>query len=219
MCGRFSRQVDIPVISARWQAEPTDRTPLHLAPDSDIRPRTEIPVIALGADRRRKIIMARWGLVPPDAETEKPKFSAINARADKLNQAPIWRRPFNRGRTVLVPANGYFEWAQTGPDAKQQYLFRMADSRPFLLAGLWESWRPPAAAAVTPPLISCTLITVQANETGAKIHDRMPAIIDDSLAGLWLGDEPADEAAKMTLLKPYPAARMTIEPYWPQKSD
>src|SRR5438477_624149 len=60
-----------------------------------------------------------------------------------------------------------------------------------------------------PPLRSCTIITTDANTLVGDIHDRMPVIIGPEHWAAWLGEEPCDPAS---LLKPFPAERMTL---WP----
>ena len=46
----------------------------------------------------------------------------------------------------------------------------LASEEPFAFAGLWETWRNPNGE----PVGSCTIITTQANELVALIHDHMP---------------------------------------------
>jgi putative SOS response-associated peptidase YedK len=54
---------------------------------------------------------------------------------------------------------------------------------------------------------SCSLITTEANELMAPIHDRMPVILPASAYDRWLdADEPVGDL--QTLLKPYSADEM-----------
>jgi len=71
------------------------------------------------------------------------------------------------------------------------------------MAGLWEEWRG---------LKTCTVITTDANELLASIHDRMPVIVDSDDWPAWLGETMAEAADVKSLLRPFPAERMTI---WP----
>jgi putative SOS response-associated peptidase YedK len=57
---------------------------------------------------------------------------------------------------------------------------------------------------------SCTIITTEANTLVAPIHDRMPVIVGAEEWAKWLGEASLDDPA--TLLKPFPAERMTL---WP----
>jgi putative SOS response-associated peptidase YedK len=54
--------------------------------------------------------------------------------------------------------------------------------KPFALAGVWEWWRPPDSEGLA--IESCSLITTDANELRAEIHDRMPVILDERLRHL-----------------------------------
>ena len=42
------------------------------------------------------------------------------------------------------------------------------------MAGLWEHWQDPAGNE----LQSCSIIVTQANAAIARLHERMPAILD-----------------------------------------
>jgi putative SOS response-associated peptidase YedK len=71
--------------------------------------------------------------------------------------------------------------------------------QPFAFAGLWESWR---GAGDGPPLESCAILTTEANELTAKVHNRMPVILDPADHVEWL-------AGSQIPLVPFPANRMT----------
>jgi putative SOS response-associated peptidase YedK len=69
---------------------------------------------------------------------------------------------------------------------------------------LWEGWENPEDFK---EVQSCSLITTEANELMAPIHDRMPVILPASAYDRWLD---ADEAVSdlQALLKPYSADEM-----------
>jgi putative SOS response-associated peptidase YedK len=67
------------------------------------------------------------------------------------------------------------------------------------LAGLWNPWHGPAG-----DLLTCCILTTDANEMVRPIHDRMQVILPPADFAAWLApaSSPADLAA---LLRPYPA--------------
>jgi putative SOS response-associated peptidase YedK len=63
----------------------------------------------------------------------------------------------------------------------------MKDGAPFGIAGIWENWKEPASGEW---IRTFAIITTDANELVAEIHDRMPVILAPSDYARWLGEEP-----------------------------
>jgi putative SOS response-associated peptidase YedK len=82
------------------------------------------------------------------------------------------------------------------PGRKQPYAITLSAQPLFAFAGLWETWHP----AQGEPVQTFTIITTDANETVARIHDRMPVVIAPEAIDTWLSGEPAEASA---LLAPY----------------
>jgi putative SOS response-associated peptidase YedK len=57
----------------------------------------------------------------------------------------------------------------------------------FGIGGLWENWKDPTSGEW---IRTYAIITTNANEMVAEIHDRMPLIIAPADYGRWLNDEP-----------------------------
>ncbi len=81
---------------------------------------------------------------------------------------------------------------------------RLKSGKPFGFAGLWDVWHSPEGEQV----LSCTIITTEANALVGKIHDRMPVIIKPEAYSIWLDPEEQSPEKLNKLLKPYPAAQM-----------
>lgn len=62
------------------------------------------------------------------------------------------------------------------------------------------------------PLLTCTMITTDANSLMAQFHHRMPVILPREHHELWLSPEPLDPALLAPLLVPYPAEEMVAYP-------
>jgi putative SOS response-associated peptidase YedK len=92
-----------------------------------------------------------------------------------------------------------------GEKAKQPYAIAMKDGTPFGIAGLWENWKDPASGAW---IRTFAVITSDANDLVAEIHDRMPAILAPVDYTRWLSDEPNPHE----LMRPFPAGLMRM---WP----
>jgi putative SOS response-associated peptidase YedK len=67
-------------------------------------------------------------------------------------------------------------------------------------------WRDKASGEM---IESYTIITGQTNEVAAKIHNRMPVIVDPQDYDRWLA---AARRPPSDLLRPYPAAEMVAYP-------
>jgi putative SOS response-associated peptidase YedK len=151
-------------------------------------------------DGKRECVMLRWGLIPFCAKDAKIAYKTISARAETVATAPSYRAAW-KARRCLIPTSGFYEW-QKSAGGKQPYLIGFKDGRPFSFGGLWESWKDKASGET---IESYTIITGKPNAVAAKIHNRMPVIIDPPDFDRWLtaAEPPAD------LLKPYPATNMT----------
>jgi putative SOS response-associated peptidase YedK len=148
--------------------------------------------------------LIRWGLIPHYSKDGKVKL--INAQGETADTKAAFAESFEK-RRCLVPIDGFFEWKKIGK-RKQPYMIGMADRQPFTLAGLWRDWKDPKTGDW---VRTFTIITTEANELVAKIHDRMPVVIAPEDREQWVkGPNPKE------LLKPYPADLMTM---WPVSPD
>ena len=203
MCGRFtlfessevlSREFGVPVpfpIAPRYNIAPTQ-------PVAAVRNRTE--------GGGREFALLRWGLVPSGAKDPSIGARMINARAETAPGKPAFRDAFRR-RRCLVPASGFYEWQKQGR-LKQPYFICREDGNTIAIAGLWDRWD----GAEGDPIESCTLLTTEANELIAPLHERMPVILPPESYGLWLNPSEQDPAVLHPLLAPYPADKMAARP-------
>ncbi len=156
----------------------------------------------------RHLDALRWGLVPRWAKDASGAARMINARSESVAEKPAFRDAFHRRRAIAV-ADGFYEWQQSGPKGgKQPFAVAMKDGAPMPLAALWEGWRAPDGSI----LRSFTILTTTAVPELAPLHERMPVILPPESWDAWLGEAPADEAALLALLKPYPRIGLTV---WP----
>ena len=122
-----------------------------------------------------------------------------------MRDLPTFHDAYRR-RRCIVPVDGFFEWkAIKGRRTKQPYAIAMKDGAPFALAGIWENWKAPASGEW---IRTFAIITTDANELVATMHDRMPVILARDDHARWLGEEPDPR----DLMRAFPAGLMRM---WP----
>ena len=77
----------------------------------------------------------------------------------------------------------------------------------FAFAGVWDAWKD----AEGHWLQSFAIVTTVANELMARIHDRMPVILEPRDYDRWL-DRGIPEQQPVDLLRPYDAEEMEMHP-------
>jgi putative SOS response-associated peptidase YedK len=138
-----------------------------------------------------------WGLLPRDTRHPESAPRPTHARAETVATLPMFADAF-RCRRAIIPATEYFERNTKGAKGGQRFAISRLDGKPLALAGLWEGYRSPDGTVTR----SYCVITTEANELVATIHDRMPLVLEEEDFAVWLGEVPGDPAV---LLRP-PAA-------------
>jgi putative SOS response-associated peptidase YedK len=167
-----------------------------------IFPDSLAPVVRLGADGEREILMMRWGFPPPPALTKAPVTNVRNVAS------PYWRHWLASPQRCLVPATSFCEWENTAP-RKTPTWFALSPERPvFAFAGIWRSWTG-IRKGVEGEHLLFSFLTTQANATVGAIHPKaMPAILASPAdCDVWLS---APNAEALTLQRPLPANQIAI---------
>jgi putative SOS response-associated peptidase YedK len=208
MCGRFTFQ---PTEAFYTRFQLSNRLDA-LTARYNIAPGQMVPVVIANSPRR--IVLMRWGLIPHWAKDAKTAYKMINARVETLTQRSAFRGLLSHHR-ALVPACGYYEWQGEGRDKKPYYIHPQ-DDQYIAFAGLYDTWTTPDGE----DLYTFTIITTDADETMARLHNRMPVILAKELEGAWL--DPALTKAQDVLdvlsrstgleLEAYPVSRMVNKP-------
>ena len=195
MCGRYTLAAHADELVETFGVPPPE---FDFGPRYNIAPSQQAPVVA--EDRRgRRIGLLTWGLVPGWAD--EPGSGIINARAESVADKPSFRDAFER-RRCLVPADGFYEWRKEG-SAKIPYWIHPRGGGLLSFAGIWERWIRPGAE----PRHTFAILTTDASEDVAPIHDRMPVLILASDRDRWL-DRSADPRALLGLLRPAPSGSL-----------
>jgi putative SOS response-associated peptidase YedK len=177
MCGRFTFQ---PTEAFYTRFQISNRLD-SLTARFNIAPGQMVPVIIANSPRR--IVLMRWGLIPHWAKDAKTAYKMINARVETLTQRPAFRGLLSHNR-ALVPACGYYEWQGEGREKTPYYIHSRSESF-VAFAGLYDTWTTPDGDE----LYTFTIITTDADESMAKLHNRMPVILAKELEDAWIDPE------------------------------
>ncbi|AVP97985.1 hypothetical protein C7S18_12575 [Ahniella affigens] len=210
MCGRYFLNT-LPEQLAAYFDIKGHKYPIYQA-SYNIAPTQLAPVVRLDANGEFQIDLLRWGLIPGWAKDARIASQTINARAESVAEKPSFRQAY-RKRRCLVLLSGYFEWIGEAK-AKQPFAVVPKSGPLFVAAGLWEQWRDPTgrdseSATEPPPIETFTILTCQASDEIAPLHDRMPVLLGLNDWRFWL-EAPAQ--ALDPLLCPAPSGTAVYYP-------
>jgi putative SOS response-associated peptidase YedK len=209
MCGRFVSASSPDDIAAYFGAEAPET---DLAPSFNVAPTNDVYAVVEATDGTRRVEVFRWGLVPVWAKDIKLGQKMINARSETVATKGAFKSDFKKHRCI-VPMDGFYEWqARRGQKTKQPHFIHRLDGEPLAGAGVWSTWRDPAAGPDAPWLHSCAVLTTAANDTMSPIHDRMPVILPASAWKTWLDPLNQDLVELGGLLVPAPNELLTMHP-------
>ncbi|MET0896075.1 MAG: SOS response-associated peptidase [Acidimicrobiia bacterium] len=220
MCGRFVTASSPQLLVDRFGVD--DDQVGEREPDYNVTPRAIVPVVRERLPSRREGVEVdrtdttrvlsplRWGLVPSWADGPAIGDRTINARAETVATTNSYKSAF-RKRRCIVPADAFYEWLKidngTKKPTRQPWVVRRRDGEPLAFAGLWEIWRDEAIEDRDDPdawLRTFTIITTRANDLLARVHDRMPVVLDDANWDTWLDPAFDDVAALQGMLTTAP---------------
>ncbi len=191
MCGRYTIVAKAEEIEKRFQVE----VPEFYVPRYNAAPTQILPVITNQSPDGLSFF--RWGLIPSWASDPSIGNRMINARAETIHEKPSFKQALKK-RRCLVPADGFYEWKKTTAKSKIPHRITLLGDDLFSFAGLWEQYIDQDENQI----YTFTIITTNANETVAPLHDRMPVILDQKTEQMWL-DDRLEIHKHLDLLKPY----------------
>jgi putative SOS response-associated peptidase YedK len=191
MCGRFSL--------ATTKEKLHQQLPFVEAVDAlrvsyNIAPTQHAYVIT--NDQPERLQYFAWGLIPHWSNDGKNTGRLINARREGIESKPSFRIPV-RKRRCLVPADSFYEWKREGVK-KIPYRIFLKNEELMMFAGVWDVWYSGDYGLKT-----FSIITTDANEEVADIHNRMPVILTNtSTQKKWLEAEDLDEVLDLLQTPP-----------------
>ena len=163
------------------------------------------PIAIVRIDQgQRHFALVRWGFIPSWVKEVKPGKPLINARGETVAGKPSFRNAMKR-RRCLIPADGFYEWQGDVPGKKQPYFIHRPDGGLFAFAGLWEHWTGADGSEIETGVI----ITTVPNQAVARIHNRMPVVVEPGDYETWLTGDVQDAGA---LIRPAADDYFVLEP-------
>jgi putative SOS response-associated peptidase YedK len=204
----MTQQTNPSDVARIFDAELRDEEPFQ--PSFNVAPTDPVTVV-LQREDGRVVERHRWGLIPAWADSPAAGARMINARAETILASPAFRVAFRR-RRCIVPADGFYEWLRRGGNRQAFFLHAAGgtDAAQLLaMAGLWSLWKDPATGAW---LSSCAVVTTEASDQVASIHDRMPVMLARDAWLPWLDPDEKDLGYLRSLLVPAPNDALDVYP-------
>lgn len=201
MCGRFFLSRSAAEVARAFDLAEVP----SLAPRWNVAPTQPVAVVHAASDFARTLDVMQWGFVPYFAKGRREGTRPINARAETVATTPLFRDAFVRRRGV-VPADGFYEWQQRGKSSRPFAVTRR-DGELLAMAAVWDRYEDDAGA-----LLSCAIVTTEANDAIAAIHPRMPVLLDPASLARWLDPSVREPEALLSLLRPCPATWLASHP-------
>lgn len=190
MCGRVGYIIDAKTKAAlRSLGYDPKYPPDEVPPGFNVAPIEPVPIVHQGNGELTLSFM-RWWLHPHWSKDEpNQKYAMFNARAETVNSSRAFKGPMRHHRCIM-PVSYFIEWRKEA-GKKVPMCIKREDQAPLLLAAIYDLWQD--------SLLSCAVLTQQADPAFAAIHHRMPLILETGQAKQWLdvglGAEEALEGA------------------------
>lgn len=213
MCGRYVVSKSTADLMAAFDVRESYVEELN--PSYNVAPTDPVPLVldrssADGEPVTRKLVTARWGLVPSWAKDPKGGARLINARIETVTEKPSFRKAASKRRGLLI-GDGYYEWQKTPAGGKIPTYLHGAENQILAFAALFENWPDPALPDGHPDkwLRTASIITTEASDALGHIHDRTPLIVPPDLYTDWLDPHTTSEADVRALLDSMPEPHLT----------
>lgn len=132
----------------------------------------DLTAVVIIQKHKIKVTTMKWGF--PGFKGRK---NIINARAETLEQKPLFFRPFKFYRAVY-PTTGFFEWNQK----REKFWFNYsAQVQPLYIAGFYDFFKKQPHGVI---------ITTASNKTVSCVHNRMPLLLRKAQIIPWLTNMP-----------------------------
>lgn len=158
-----------------------------------------------GSEEGGILLPMRWGLLPPWAKDTRLAYSTINARLDGIANKPAFRNAWKK-RRCLVPTSGYYEWKPIDK-GKQPFFIHPKDAPVMFFGGLFEARSDGAGGE----LLTYSIVTREAEDHLADIHDRMPLILPAATFHDWLHGSPEQAMEIAMSVPPAPIAMHAVD--------
>jgi putative SOS response-associated peptidase YedK len=156
----------------------------------NVAPTSRIEIIRTTNDGLR-VDKVRWGWSPSWAKGKRP--DPFNARIETVLGGTFFNTLWPK-RRVLVPANGWFEWAKDAQDPKtrQPFFIRLKNSAPLFFAGLADVEEGPNADEHN----GFVILTTASDPGMMALHDRRPVVLTPEHAREWIDPATSSERAE-----------------------
>lgn len=186
MCGRMAMTLAHDAMAQLFKAAPANDLPD--VPNYNVCPTVQVAAVTAG-DEGRQYRSVRWGFIPHWYEKPNAGPLLINARSETIAEKPAFKSAA-RARRCIIPASGFYEWERPEDGTKLPWYVTRTDGAPMAFAAIWQNWGEVGATAA--------IVTTAANDAMARIHHRIPVILDPDDWALWLGEEGKGAATLMT---------------------
>ena len=187
MCGRYRLDPAEPgselegiiaAINRREEKVGADKTPVKTA--GDLFPGDRVPALCRSRSGEIGAFAMEWGYRMEGGRR------MINARSETAAQKPLFRDGM-QNRRCLLPMSAYYEWEKRGSERVKYRIAPVADGMS-CLAGIYRLEEDGPRFAV---------LTMEAADELAFIHDRMPVLVPYAAREAWLlrGELPQPPSA------------------------
>lgn len=171
MCGRYyisdedmEEELRLILDTLKQRADPETK----LKTRGEIFPTDVVPVLANNRALATAPFAMRWGF-------DMNGKSIINARSETASEKPMFADGMQQ-RRCLIPASFYFEWEKRDT-GKIKYAIKPTKAKVVYMAGIYR------IRAGSPEMV---ILTKDASEDVAFIHNRMPVMLPTDMHLDWL---------------------------------
>ncbi len=203
MCGRVTLTLDKQtVLDILGDVFNVSNTPtLSTLPNYNIAPSQNLLSI-IDTGKAYHAGELKWGFVPSWAKDESIGYSLINARSETVESKTTFKESFSSKRCILL-ADSFYEWKRE--KTKRPFRFQLTDQSLIPFAGIYSSYTRDDGSK----LYTCSILTCEQNQLMAKVHTRMPVILNPATTKLWLNKTTSLPELK-DLCVPYTSDNMSM---------